>query len=99
MEVNFGTAKTTVNFVQLSNPTCVTKTCNFTVRCLVNFAAFLHFPRECAATVRPRSQYTLHLFIPLCTHLNIKIYRTIITAVVLYGCETWSLTMWEERGT
>jgi hypothetical protein len=29
--------------------------------------------------------------------LKIKIYRTIITPVVLYGCETWSLTMMEER--
>src|SRR5215469_14235415 len=29
--------------------------------------------------------------------LNIKIYRTIILPVVLYGCETWSLTMGEER--
>jgi hypothetical protein len=30
-------------------------------------------------------------------YLNIKIYRTIIVPVVLYGCETWSLTLWEER--
>jgi len=29
--------------------------------------------------------------------LKIKIYRTIILPVVLYGCETWSLTMREER--
>ena len=29
--------------------------------------------------------------------LNIKIYRTIILSVVLYGCETWSLTLREER--
>jgi len=29
--------------------------------------------------------------------LKIKIYRTIILPVVLYGCETWSLTMQEER--
>ena len=27
----------------------------------------------------------------------IKIYRTIILPVVLYGCETWSLTLREER--
>jgi len=27
----------------------------------------------------------------------IKIYRTIILPVVLYGCETWSLTFREER--
>ena len=28
---------------------------------------------------------------------KIKIYRTIILSVVLYGCETWSLTLREER--
>ena len=27
---------------------------------------------------------------------NIKIYRTIILPLVLYGCETWSLTLREE---
>jgi hypothetical protein len=26
-----------------------------------------------------------------------KIYRIIILPVVLYGCETWSLTLWEKR--
>jgi len=30
-------------------------------------------------------------------HLKIKIYRNIILSVVLYGCETWSLTLREER--
>jgi len=30
-------------------------------------------------------------------HLKVKIYRTIILPVVLYGYETWSLTLWEER--
>jgi hypothetical protein len=29
--------------------------------------------------------------------LKVKIYRTIILSVVLYGCETWSLTLREER--
>ena len=29
--------------------------------------------------------------------LKIKIYRTVILPVVLYGCETWSLTLWEGR--
>jgi len=33
----------------------------------------------------------------LSKNLKIKIYRTIILPVVLYGCETWSLTMREER--
>jgi hypothetical protein len=30
-------------------------------------------------------------------HLETEIYRTIILPVVLYGCETWSLTLREER--
>jgi hypothetical protein len=33
----------------------------------------------------------------LSTNLKMKIYRTIILPVVLYGCETWSLTLREER--
>ena len=28
---------------------------------------------------------------------SIKIYRTIILPIVLYGCESWSLTLREER--
>ena len=30
-------------------------------------------------------------------HIKIEIYRTIILPVVLYGCETWSLTLRQER--
>ena len=33
----------------------------------------------------------------LSKNLKIKIYRTIVFPVVLYGCETWSLTLREER--
>jgi len=33
----------------------------------------------------------------LSRNLNTKIHRTIILSVVLYGCETWSLTLREER--
>jgi len=33
----------------------------------------------------------------LSKNLKVKIYRTIILPVVLYGCETWSLTLWEEK--
>jgi len=29
--------------------------------------------------------------------IKIKIYKTIILPVVLYGCETWSLTFMKER--
>jgi hypothetical protein len=35
--------------------------------------------------------YTLHWA------ADLKIYRIIILSVVLYGCETWSLTLREER--
>jgi hypothetical protein len=28
-------------------------------------------------------------------NLKVKIYETIILPVVLHGCETWSLTLWE----
>jgi hypothetical protein len=34
----------------------------------------------------------------LSKNLKIKIYRTIILPVVLYGCKTWSLILREERG-
>jgi hypothetical protein len=30
-------------------------------------------------------------------NLKVKIYKTIILSVVLYGCETWSLTLREEH--
>ena len=33
----------------------------------------------------------------LSKNIKIKIYRTIFLPVVLYGCETWSLTLREER--
>jgi hypothetical protein len=33
----------------------------------------------------------------LSTNVNIRIYKTTILPVVLYGCETWSLTLKEEH--
>jgi hypothetical protein len=33
----------------------------------------------------------------LSKNLKMKIYRSRILPVVLYGCETWSLTFWDER--
>jgi len=33
----------------------------------------------------------------LSKNLKIKVYRIIILPVVFYGCETWSLTLREER--
>jgi hypothetical protein len=34
----------------------------------------------------------------LSRNLKVKIYKTVILPVVLYGCETWSLTLREEHG-
>jgi hypothetical protein len=36
-------------------------------------------------------------FLLLFKNINIRIYKTIILPVVLYGCETWSLTLREEH--
>jgi hypothetical protein len=33
----------------------------------------------------------------LSKNIKIRIYKTIILPVVLYGCETWSLTLREEH--
>jgi hypothetical protein len=35
-------------------------------------------------------------FSSLCKNVNVKVHRTIILPVVLYCCETWSLTLREE---
>jgi hypothetical protein len=40
---------------------------------------------------------TAVIFSLLSKKLNIKVHRTIILPVVLYGCETWSLTLRKER--
>ena len=37
------------------------------------------------------------VFIKFMVYKLYKIYRTIILSVVFYGCETWSLTLREER--
>jgi len=46
------------------------------------------------------SYYSVQNFLSsrlLSKNLKIKIYRIIILPVVLYGCETWSLILREER--
>jgi hypothetical protein len=40
---------------------------------------------------------TKHLEVLDLPNLKISIYKTIILLVVLYGCETWSLTLGEEH--
>jgi hypothetical protein len=33
----------------------------------------------------------------LSKNVKIRIYKTIVLPVVLFGCETWSLTLWERN--
>jgi hypothetical protein len=40
---------------------------------------------------------SLHYLTILYQNVKVKIYKTIILPVVLYGCETWSLTLREEN--
>jgi hypothetical protein len=40
------------------------------------------------------SNFSSHL---ISKNLKIKIYKTVILPVALYGCETWSLTLREEH--
>ena len=52
----------------------------------------LKLGNACCYSVQCLLSYSL-----LSKTLKIKIYRTIILHVALYGCETWSLTLREER--
>jgi hypothetical protein len=42
-------------------------------------------------------QSNTFFFPSLIKNLQIKVYKTVILPVVLYGCETWSLTLGEEH--
>jgi hypothetical protein len=48
--------------------------------------------RHAPDALPPRKETPSHI-----KYLKIEIYRTIILPVVLYGCETWSLTLREEH--
>jgi hypothetical protein len=49
--------------------------------------------RECLLSFSPKSS----VFPSHVKNLKIKIYKTVILPVVLYGCKTWSLTLGEEH--
>ena len=51
-----------------------------------------------SGNVCDHSVYNLLSSSLLSKNRKIKVYRTIILPVVLYGCETWSLTLREECG-
>ena len=50
------------------------------------------FSSSCFITTGNANSFTIYIY-----SLKIKIYRTIILPVVLYGCEAWSLTLREEK--
>jgi hypothetical protein len=50
-----------------------------------------------SGNVRYRSVQSLLSSRLLSRNVKVKIYKTIILPVVLYGCETWSLTLREEN--
>ena len=71
--------------------------CEFAFFISLNFFALIpQWKREVSSSeLRCILAYTLFIFSrPV---LFTKIYRTIILPVVLYGCETWSLTLREEH--
>jgi len=41
--------------------------------------------------------YLLHISFSLSKNIKVKIHRTVILPGFFYGCETWSLTLREER--
>jgi hypothetical protein len=45
------------------------------------------------ATIRPRT----FVLLPAVKNVKVRIYKTVILPVVLYGCETWSLTVRKEH--
>jgi hypothetical protein len=49
--------------------------------------------RECLLMYSPKS----FAFPSYIKNLKIKIYKTVILPVALYGCETWSLTLGEDH--
>ena len=60
---------------------------------------FIHEEIKCRLKAGNACYYSVQTLVSsrlLSKNLNVKIYKTIILAVVLYGCETWSLALWEE---
>ena len=47
--------------------------------------------------VRNHTVRNISFYILLSRNTKIKVYRTVILSVVLYGCATWSLTVREEH--
>jgi hypothetical protein len=60
-------------------------------RCLIKQTAPLH--GECLLLFSPKS----FVFPSHIKKVKIRMYKAVILSLVLYGCETWSLTLREEH--
>ena len=72
--------------------------------CLITVATYINFENILDIKSRSKAGNSCHYSVQtllssrlLSKDLKIKIYKTIILPVVLYGCEAWSLTLREEH--
>jgi hypothetical protein len=68
--------------------------CSWLVAALSHRAVFVEISGLCSELATSTAALTGK---QVTASLKIKIYSTIILPFVLYGCETWSLTLGEER--
>jgi hypothetical protein len=69
---------------------------SFICTCLVH-VKWVHCHHSMAGKACYHSVQSLLSSRLLSRNVKVKIYKTIILPVVLYGCETWSLTLREEH--
>ena len=61
---------------------------------------YIHEEIKCRLTAENSCHYSIQTLLSsrlLSNNLKIKIYKTIILPVMLYGCKTWYLSLREER--
>ena len=53
----------------------------------------IHEEVKCRIKSRKFLLFSLNMYVLLFENFKIKVYKTVILPGVLYGCETWSLTL------
>ena len=76
---------------------CLHVRCYSDSYCFTSFTIFTSFSRLKSGNACYHSVQNLLSSRLLSKNLKIRMYRTTILSVVLYGSETWSLTLREER--
>ena len=90
LRINISTEDSSYRTTHTNNTKTITN--NNIQCCRLNTVSRLKLGNACYHSVQKLLSSRL-----LSKNLKIKIYRTIILSVVLYGCETWSLTLREEH--